>query len=329
MIGTMRIYIDTEFTDFLDCDLISIALVAEDGREFYGERSDYDDASCSAFVREAVLPQLGQFPDRVFTRDALRAEVLAWLDQFTGEPEYVLCFDYGGDWYLLLDLIEEVPDGWLAQQIYSLLDQTQMETYYGEHGGRHHALHDARASRYAANGYEEEGTAWSKLGTACHRLRHLGPTRARKKPKRSHTGWHASPCPAPCLCTNVTAALPMCACSTFRQRFRTNSVQRCAAPAVPRSRARASALGRATGRPGWRAVSRAGSRNRIFVAMLYIYTVSTNRPCPTFPTLRRVRPHQTTSLRRPLRKCVYCGVRILIRTCAGYRVKSRICAACS
>ena len=146
----MRIYIDTEFTDFFDCDLISIALVSEDGREFYGERSDYDDARCSAFVREAVLPQLGQFPDRVFTRDALRAEVLAWFDQFTGEPEYVLCFDYGGDWYLLLDLIEEVPDGWLAQQIYSLLDQTQMEAYYRKHGGRHHALHDARANRYSA-----------------------------------------------------------------------------------------------------------------------------------------------------------------------------------
>ncbi|MFL9903343.1 hypothetical protein PQR71_35305 [Paraburkholderia fungorum] len=30
---------------------------------------------------------------------------------------------------------------------------------YREHGGRHHALHDARANRYAANGYEEEGTA--------------------------------------------------------------------------------------------------------------------------------------------------------------------------
>lgn len=97
-----------------------------------------------------MLPQLGQFPDRVFTRNALRAAVLAWFDQFTGEPEYVLCFDYGDDWYLLLDLVEEVPDGWLAQQIYSLLDQVRMEAYYREHGGRHHALHDARANRYSA-----------------------------------------------------------------------------------------------------------------------------------------------------------------------------------
>jgi hypothetical protein len=97
----MRLYLDTEFTDFVDCDLISIALVADDGREFYGERLDYDDASCSAFVREAVLPQLGQYPGRVFTREGLRTALLAWLDQFAGEPEYVLCFDYGGDWDLL------------------------------------------------------------------------------------------------------------------------------------------------------------------------------------------------------------------------------------
>lgn len=58
----MRLFVDTEFTDFIDCDLISIALVATDGREFYGERSDYDQASCSEFVRAAVLSQLGQYP---------------------------------------------------------------------------------------------------------------------------------------------------------------------------------------------------------------------------------------------------------------------------
>ena len=53
---TMRIFADTEFTDFIDCDLISIALVAEDGHEFYAERTDFDHHACSAFVREAILP---------------------------------------------------------------------------------------------------------------------------------------------------------------------------------------------------------------------------------------------------------------------------------
>ena len=145
----MRLYVDTEFTDFLDCDLISMALVAEDGREFYGERSDFDLQIRSEFVRAAVLPQLGQFPHRVFTREALRAELLAWLDQFAEEPERILCVDYAGDWELLLDLIGELPPGWVAQQVNAQLDPTRLETYYREHGGRHHALFDARANRYA------------------------------------------------------------------------------------------------------------------------------------------------------------------------------------
>ena len=145
----MRIFVDAEFTDFIDCDLISIALVADDGREFYGERSDYDDASCNAFVREAVLPQLGQFPDRVFTRDSLRAELLAWLDQFAGEPERFFCMDYAGDWDLLVDLLEEVPAGWQGLLVGELIDYHRLERYFAENKGRHHALADVRALRHA------------------------------------------------------------------------------------------------------------------------------------------------------------------------------------
>lgn len=141
----MHIFVDCEFTDFLECDLISLALVADDGREFYGERSDFEQASCSSFVREAVLPQLGQFPERVFTREALRTALLAWLTQFEEEPERALCFDYGGDWDLLVDLLGELPPGWQAYQIGSAIDLAQREAYLREHGGRHHALHDARA----------------------------------------------------------------------------------------------------------------------------------------------------------------------------------------
>jgi hypothetical protein len=144
----MRVFVDTEFADFIDCDLISIALVADDGREFYGERSDFDMSICSQFVYAAVLPQLGQYPGRVFTRDELRAALLAWLDEFSEESERMLCFDYG-DWELLCDLLDEVPSGWLALNVGELLDPHRMEEYYREHGGRHHALSDARANRYA------------------------------------------------------------------------------------------------------------------------------------------------------------------------------------
>jgi len=145
----MRLFVDTEFTDFIDCDLVSIALVADDGREFYGERSDYDLASCNEFVRAAVLSQLGQYPDCVFTREALRAALVAWLEQFADESERVLCFDYAGDWELLCDLLDGPPAGWQACQVGQLLDAGRQEDYYRDHRGRHHALVDARANRYA------------------------------------------------------------------------------------------------------------------------------------------------------------------------------------
>ena len=53
----MKIFIDTEFTDFGNAiSLISIGLAAEDGRTFYGEGNDFQRSLCSGFVRACVLP---------------------------------------------------------------------------------------------------------------------------------------------------------------------------------------------------------------------------------------------------------------------------------
>ncbi|WP_230631230.1 3'-5' exoribonuclease [Burkholderia thailandensis] len=144
---TMRVYVDTEFTDFIDCELISIALVAEDGREFYGERNDFDRRICSPFVHEAVLPQLGQYPDRVFSRENLRSALLEWLRPFESG---IFCLDFPGDWDLLVDALDGVPNGWQGLLVRDQADQVRLESYYKQFGGRHHALHDARALRYAA-----------------------------------------------------------------------------------------------------------------------------------------------------------------------------------
>ncbi|MGX7004908.1 hypothetical protein [Caballeronia sp. KNU42] len=56
----MRIFVDTDFTDFIDCDLISIGLIADDGREFCGERSDFDMRAWPESVRDRVHGLLGQ-----------------------------------------------------------------------------------------------------------------------------------------------------------------------------------------------------------------------------------------------------------------------------
>ena len=54
----MLVFLDTEFTKFNRPDLISIALVSEDGREFYAERTDYRRDECTAFVCETVLVRI-------------------------------------------------------------------------------------------------------------------------------------------------------------------------------------------------------------------------------------------------------------------------------
>ncbi|MFM0658681.1 hypothetical protein [Paraburkholderia sediminicola] len=145
----MRIFVDTEFTDFIDCDLISIALITDDGREFYAERTGFNRHACSGFVREAVRPQLGQYPQRMFSRSSLHSALHDWLGQFGGGT---FCMDFHGDWDLLADLLDAVPDGWEALLVWDQADKARLEPYSQQFGGRYHALHDARALRYAMQG---------------------------------------------------------------------------------------------------------------------------------------------------------------------------------
>lgn len=53
------IFLDTEFTNFVDCDLISLGAISEDGQhEFYVEITDYETSWCSDFVKGAIIPLL-------------------------------------------------------------------------------------------------------------------------------------------------------------------------------------------------------------------------------------------------------------------------------
>ena len=97
----MLVFLDTEFTDFVRPDLISIALVSEDGREFYAERTDYRRADCSDFVRKTVLPLLGRMPDVECDRADLSHRLRGWFDQLS-EPAIVI-YDFEKDWLLLAD----------------------------------------------------------------------------------------------------------------------------------------------------------------------------------------------------------------------------------
>ena len=91
----MLTFLDTEFTKFNRPDLISIAMVSEDGREFYAERTDYRRDECTAFVCETVLPLLGRVPGAACSRPELTSRVRKWFEALP-EPA-IIVFDYERD----------------------------------------------------------------------------------------------------------------------------------------------------------------------------------------------------------------------------------------
>lgn len=146
----MKLFLDTEFTDFIDIDLISIGLVAEDGREFYAERNDFDLDACNSFVQDIVLPLLGMTPGAVIgSKDEIRDALLLWLTQF---EQVDICIDYISDGDLFVDLCHPtLPDGIQFFDICPNIDQRRLEQFWNENPmqEQHHALHDARANKFA------------------------------------------------------------------------------------------------------------------------------------------------------------------------------------
>lgn len=74
----MLIFLDTEYTDPIQIDLISIGMVSEDGRaEFYAERNDYRTEDCNSFVKAII----GTIPPRCdFQAGIDPATTARWID---------------------------------------------------------------------------------------------------------------------------------------------------------------------------------------------------------------------------------------------------------
>jgi hypothetical protein len=148
----VRLFIDTEFNDFFDCGLISIGIVSADGREFYAERSDVDVLLCSDFARAAILPLLGSEPAIIGTEQDISTALWKWLAQF---DQVEVCFDDPADfeWFHYLARDRETvasSERIKARNICGELAAVDVERYWQENGRRaHHALHDARANRFA------------------------------------------------------------------------------------------------------------------------------------------------------------------------------------
>ena len=169
------LFLDTEFSDFINTEMISMGIVSLDGKdEFYVELNDYRPKACSEFTRRNVIPLL-DLPKYGKSRNEASARLYCWLEEL-GE-ECVLCPDNNVDWEIFADLIEVLPGNvqskplmmWteLRSRIMKKADELQTPDYkwFFETGVRqfnegfleyflrnpvpkqHHSLADSKANR--------------------------------------------------------------------------------------------------------------------------------------------------------------------------------------
>lgn len=139
-----QVYLDTEFTSLnrYTAKLISLALVVPGGPEFYVELTDnWEEADCSDFVCEIVLPQL-DLATRGRTTEQARIELGQFLQ---GLGDVKIASDAPSwDWTMLLNLAGPagLPGNVHAEPFdLNLLDLDASQTLDEP---PHHALLDAR-----------------------------------------------------------------------------------------------------------------------------------------------------------------------------------------
>lgn len=148
----MRYWFDTEFIeDGKTIDLISIGIVAEDGREFYAQNSECDHSRADAWVQENVIAKLAPRKHDLMTREQIRDAVLSFVD--TDKPElWAYYADY--DWVVLCQLFGrmiDLPKGWpmFCRDVKQLCDALGNPALPKQKADEHHALADAHWTREA------------------------------------------------------------------------------------------------------------------------------------------------------------------------------------
>ena len=144
----MKYFLDTEFIeDGRTIDLISIGVVAEDGREYYAEVLRVDWSKANQWVLDNVKPHLAGGHARL-----QRSTIAADLVNFVGErPEFWAYYaDY--DWVAVCQLygtMMDLPKTWPM----FCMDLKQLAVHLGDprlpqqESIEHHALADARWNR--------------------------------------------------------------------------------------------------------------------------------------------------------------------------------------
>lgn len=169
---TNILYLDCEFTDLLQPELLSLAIVSIAGDEHYVELDLDDPASeptlsrASDFARHSgVLAQWGRVPGGAGNREQMGQRTARWvLDQATrfGQPAHI-GYDYASDYELFETLLRDAGQ-WatVREVVLPLYVGEWTDRFDGNLGAaaayewvrrrgldRHHALADAHALRAA------------------------------------------------------------------------------------------------------------------------------------------------------------------------------------
>lgn len=101
----IRIHVDTEFTDFLNSDLISLGAIADNGETFYGENSEFVQAWASTWVKENIYPLLN-FEKFGMKRLELSARFWSWIEELPCDS-VILTVDNDIDIEIVNNLFDE------------------------------------------------------------------------------------------------------------------------------------------------------------------------------------------------------------------------------
>lgn len=142
----MKYFLDTEFNERpYTIQLISLALVAEDGRKYYAVSNQWEPDDCNEWVTTHVLPSVWEHASYAKTPEVIRDEVLMFIG--AERPEFWGYYaDY--DWVAfcwLFGAMAHLPKGWpmYCRDLKQLCDMVGNPALPAR-AGKHHALHDAR-----------------------------------------------------------------------------------------------------------------------------------------------------------------------------------------
>jgi hypothetical protein len=147
----VRYFYDTEFIeDGRTIELISIGVVAEDGREYYGVSTEFDPDRAGRWVRTHVLPKLPPPASPVWrSRSRIRSDLEAFLGVDGAEPIELWAWVGAYDhvvlcqlWGQMTDLPAAMPR--FTRELRQLWEDRGQPRMPPRSAGSHDALVDAR-----------------------------------------------------------------------------------------------------------------------------------------------------------------------------------------